>query len=217
MLTSTRPALAVANCVSTHSARLGDQIPIRSPCARPRSMRPDARASTRSRNSVHVQRTAWCRTIRARERSAPHSVEGFADRDAQQRVLWRRGRNWSSTRGHYGTHGSLGRVAPGRGAGMRHRGARAASTDAVSPPGAPGRPRVMRARQAPIADAIIPAYEDAIGAVRSPESSRARCRPPRGRRLPPASRVSSRSTARARRPTSGTSSRFECRPRSRRR
>ena len=40
MLTSTRPAFADANCVSTHSAQFGDQMPSRSPGSRPRRIRP---------------------------------------------------------------------------------------------------------------------------------------------------------------------------------
>ena len=51
MFTRISPALAVANCVTTHSALFGDQMPIRSPGSRPSATRPAAKASTFSPSS----------------------------------------------------------------------------------------------------------------------------------------------------------------------
>ena len=65
MLTRISPAFAVANCVSSHSELLGDQIPTRSPGARPSASSPAASASTRSRSARQLQRTPWLRTTSA--------------------------------------------------------------------------------------------------------------------------------------------------------
>ena len=50
MLTRISPAFAAANCVTAHSLLLGDQMPMRSPGARPSASRPAASSSTFSLN-----------------------------------------------------------------------------------------------------------------------------------------------------------------------
>ena len=57
MFTRIRPALAVANCVTIHSALLGDQMPMRSPGFRPIASSPAANASTFAPSSRQVQLT----------------------------------------------------------------------------------------------------------------------------------------------------------------
>ncbi len=52
MLTSTSPAFAVANWVTTHSEQFGAQMPTRSPGTSPSASRPAANASTRASNSA---------------------------------------------------------------------------------------------------------------------------------------------------------------------
>src|SRR6478735_9900944 len=56
MVVRIRPILAAANCVSAHSAQLGDQIPIRSPGCRPNASRPAAMASALCASSLQLQR-----------------------------------------------------------------------------------------------------------------------------------------------------------------
>ena len=51
MLTRISPAFAVANCVTTHSALFGDQMPMRSPGFSPSATSPAANASTFSASS----------------------------------------------------------------------------------------------------------------------------------------------------------------------
>ena len=65
MFTRIAPIRAVANCVSSHSARFGDQMPTRSPAATPSLSKPDARTSTSSANSRQVQRMFCSRKITA--------------------------------------------------------------------------------------------------------------------------------------------------------
>ncbi len=48
MLTRIAPILLVANWVIVHSARLGDQMPMRSPFSRPNAISPRAQRSTSS-------------------------------------------------------------------------------------------------------------------------------------------------------------------------
>ncbi len=50
---------AVANCVSSHSARFGDQMPTRSPRRTPSAHRPAADASTSSSSCCQVKRNRW--------------------------------------------------------------------------------------------------------------------------------------------------------------
>ena len=52
MFTSTTPALAVANCSSSHSAQLGLQMPSRSPGSKPSAISARASSSTRSFSSA---------------------------------------------------------------------------------------------------------------------------------------------------------------------
>ncbi len=54
MLTRMTPSLAVAYCVSAHSARLGLHTPTRSPLRRPALSIPTASRSTASLNSAYV-------------------------------------------------------------------------------------------------------------------------------------------------------------------
>jgi hypothetical protein len=70
MVTRISPALAAANWVSVHSARLSDQIPMRSPGFIPSPSNPAAKASALSRNSRQVQRVPVPRSISARR--SPH-------------------------------------------------------------------------------------------------------------------------------------------------
>ncbi|MCY1505565.1 hypothetical protein D9M68_397840 [compost metagenome] len=65
MFTSTSPSRAVANWVTSHSTRLGDQIPTRSPLSSPSVCRPAASASTASQNSRQFQRTPCSRKATA--------------------------------------------------------------------------------------------------------------------------------------------------------
>ncbi|GAB2938427.1 hypothetical protein GCM10027203_44750 [Nonomuraea fastidiosa] len=48
--------MAVAYCVSTHSAQFGAQMPTRSPLAMPRASRPSATSFTAASNSAYVHR-----------------------------------------------------------------------------------------------------------------------------------------------------------------
>ncbi len=50
---------AVANWVTSHSQRFGDQMPTRSPFARPSARKPAASASTVSESSLQVKRLSW--------------------------------------------------------------------------------------------------------------------------------------------------------------
>ena len=65
MLTRIAPMRAVANCVSSHSLRFGDQMPTQSPFAMPSAARPAASTSISCANSRHVQRTCCSRNTTA--------------------------------------------------------------------------------------------------------------------------------------------------------
>src|SRR5450759_174287 len=59
MLTRIAPIAAVAYWTTTHSYRLGDHIPTRSPFLTPRAMRPRATTSHASTSSRYVERRSW--------------------------------------------------------------------------------------------------------------------------------------------------------------
>ena len=81
MLTNTAPMRAVANCVSSHSNRLGDQIPTRSPFAMPKDRKPAASRSTRS--------SSWP-TPRARSCPSSH-LASYARQDSTRSLTCRLG------------------------------------------------------------------------------------------------------------------------------
>ncbi len=65
MFTRIAPMRAVANCVSSHSLRFGDQMPTRSPLRMPSAARPAASTSISVANSRQVQRTCCSRNTTA--------------------------------------------------------------------------------------------------------------------------------------------------------
>ena len=77
MVTRISPALAVANCVSSHSGRFGDQMPMRSPGSRPSASKPAASASTWSASCRQVSRTPWLGDTSASR--SPHMLTRFVD------------------------------------------------------------------------------------------------------------------------------------------
>src|SRR5439155_23952293 len=65
MLTRIAPIAEVAYWTMTHSYRLGDQMPTRSPFLTPRAMSPQATSSHWATSSPYVARYVWCAATRA--------------------------------------------------------------------------------------------------------------------------------------------------------
>ena len=79
---------AVANCVTSHSARFGDQMPRRSPRSRPSDSSPAASSSTTAPNSRQVQRTPCSRNSTAGRSPKRATVSASS---AGMRLLGQRG------------------------------------------------------------------------------------------------------------------------------